>query len=96
MVKHSRAFFSKITDEKSQRRVHKLKGVDKVEFANGEGDVLFHVVGYAVDFFVLYSAKSLHNKMRVVATEVMKDDWDLPRKLVADYSHCVQLLDNFR
>ena len=43
--------------------------------------VLFHIVGNTVDGVVLYFSHTLHNKMGVAASEIVKDDWNLTREL---------------
>lgn len=42
----------------------------------GEGKVALHIVGDAFQLFVNSSMDLLHEEMRIVATEIMKDDGD--------------------
>ena len=43
--------------------------------------VLFHIVGNTVGGVVFYFSHTLHNRMGVVASEILKDDWNLIREL---------------
>ena len=75
-MKFCRAFLCEVTDKFFQRRDYKLKRIDEVEFADRERDILFHIIRYTVNFFMLYFSKTLHQQMRIVATDIVEYDGD--------------------
>lgn len=63
-----------------QTRTYELKTIKKNKvFAKHESHIFFHIVGDTIDLHIMLFTDRpnlLHDKLAIIATEIMKDDKD--------------------